>query len=150
MIPCNLYGRHDKFEPRHSHLIPAILHKLTLARHEGLASVDIWGDGSARREFMYAGDLADAVMHGLETFEQLPELLNIGLGHDHSINEYYASAARVIGWEGQFTHDLTKPVGMQRKLVAIDRQIAWGWKPATSLEAGIARTYDYYLSEAAR
>ena len=147
LIPCNLYGRHDKFAPEHSHLIPAIIHKIHLAKTEGRAEVDIWGDGTARREFMYAGDVADAVMRAVNHFGSLPELTNIGLGHDYTINEYYAAAAEVIGWKGRFVHDLAKPVGMRQKLVSVARQNAWGWAPATSLRDGIARTYRFYLED---
>jgi GDP-L-fucose synthase len=147
LIPCNLFGRHDKFEPHHSHLIPAIIHKLHLAKIDSLAEVEIWGDGTARREFMYAGDLADAVLSAVENFDDLPDLMNIGLGHDFSINEYYAIAAEVIGWRGRFVHDLSKPVGMKRKLVDIGRQRTWGWMPATSLHDGIGKTYHHYLQD---
>lgn len=150
LIPCNLYGRHDKFSPAHSHLIPAVIHKIHQAKQQGLGTVDIWGDGAARREFMYAGDLADAVLRGLGSFELLPDLMNIGLGHDYSINEYYAATAEVIGWQGEFVHDTTKPVGMKQKLVDINRQRAWGWMPATSLREGIRKAYQYYLQESTR
>jgi GDP-L-fucose synthase len=147
LIPCNLYGRHDKFAPQHSHLIPAIIHKVHQAKVQHLAEVDIWGDGTARREFMYAGDLAGAVLQAVQDFSQLPDLINIGLGHDHSINDYYAAAAQVIGWQGNFVHDITKPVGMKQKLVDITRQRAWGWMPATALSTGIEKAYQYYLME---
>lgn len=147
LIPCNLYGRHDKFEPEHSHLIPAIIHKLHQAKTQGLAQVEIWGDGQARREFMYAGDLADAVLRAIEDFHRLPDLMNIGMGHDYSINEYYAVAAQVIGWQGEFAHDTSKPVGMKQKLVDISRQRNWGWMPATALSEGIEKAYQYYLQD---
>lgn len=147
MIPCNLYGRYDKFSPAHSHLIPAIIHKVHQAKQLGHATVEIWGDGTARREFMYAGDLADAVLRGIADFEQVPEMLNIGLGHDCSINEYYAVTAEVIGWRGDFVHDTAKPIGMKQKMVDIDRQRNWGWMPTTSLYEGIQKTYEYYLQE---
>lgn len=147
MLPCNLYGRHDKFDPAHSHLIPAIIHKIHRAKTNGEDSVEIWGNGKARREFMYAGDLADAVMHALNTFDQLPDVLNIGLGEDYSINDYYAAVADVVGWSGTFTHDLSKPVGMARKLVSVERQSLWGWSPKFTLRKGIEATYNYYRSE---
>lgn len=147
LIPCNLYGRHDKFAPEHSHLIPAIIHKVHEAKVRSLAEVDIWGDGNARREFMYAGDLAGAVLQAVQDFSQLPELINIGLGHDYSINEYYAAVAQVIGWNGRFVHDATKPVGMKQKLVDITHQNTWGWAPSTALSTGIDKAYKYYLME---
>jgi len=149
LLPCNLYGRHDKFDPAHSHLIPAVIHKIHCAKKNGKDVVEIWGDGKARREFMYAGDLADAVLHALDTFEQLPDVLNIGLGEDYSINEYYAAVADVVGWSGTFIHDLSKPVGMARKLVSVERQLRWGWRPKFSLHKGIEATYNYYRADIA-
>jgi GDP-L-fucose synthase len=144
-IPCNLYGRFDKFDPKHSHLIPAIIHKVYLAKMAGEETVEIWGDGTARREFIYAGDLADVVLRALGDFEVAPDLMNVGLGFDYSINEYYEAVANVVGWNGNFVHDLSKPVGMKQKLVSVDRQKKWGWSVATSLEEGISKAYDYYL-----
>jgi GDP-L-fucose synthase len=147
LIPCNLYGRHDKFDPKHSHLIPAIIHKVHQAKQDGLDSVEIWGDGTARREFMYSGDLADALMRAIKEFESLPAMMNIGLGHDYTINEYYQAAADVMGYKGEFAHDLSKPVGMARKLVSVERQQAWGWQAKNELRSGIEKTYEYYLRE---
>jgi GDP-L-fucose synthase len=147
LIPCNLYGRHDKFDPAHSHLIPAIIHKVHLAKQAGQASVEIWGDGTARREFMYAGDLADAIVRVIKEFDALPVVMNVGLGYDYTINEYYRAAADVMGYTGQFVHDLSKPVGMARKLVSVEKQKAWGWAAKSDLRAGIERTYEFYMKE---
>lgn len=147
LIPCNLYGRYDKFDPVHSHLIPAIIHKVHQAKNASENTVDIWGDGMARREFMYAGDLVDAIILAVSQFDALPLMMNIGLGYDYTINEYYQAAAEVIGYSGNFVHDLSKPVGMARKLVSIKRQQVWGWAAQNSLRDGIAKTYEYYLKE---
>jgi GDP-L-fucose synthase len=147
LIPCNLYGRHDKFDPAHSHLIPAIIHKIHLAKTAGAEHVEIWGDGAARREFMYAGDLADALFRAVTEFDTLPMMMNVGLGHDYSINEYYQAAAHVMGYSGSFVHDLTKPVGMMRKLVDVDLQQSWGWKAEQTLRSGIEKTYEFYLKD---
>jgi GDP-L-fucose synthase len=147
LIPCNLYGRHDKFAPEHSHLIPAIIHKVYQAKQNGIGEVDIWGTGTARREFMYAGDLADAIFHALDHFDTLPDMMNVGLGHDHSINDYYAVVAESMGWQGKFVHDLSKPVGMAQKLVSTEKQNAWGWQAKTSLNEGLRKTFEYYVSE---
>ena len=145
LIPCNLYGRHDKFDPAHSHLIPAIIHKVYQAKLAGQTTVEIWGDGTARREFMYAGDLADAIVRAIREFDSLPDMMNIGLGRDYTINEYYEAAAEVMGYTGTFVHDLNKPVGMARKLVSTERQQTWGWQAKSTLREGIEKTYEYYL-----
>lgn len=145
LIPCNLYGRFDKFDPKFSHLIPAIIHKIHMAKTHGAATVDIWGDGFARREFMYAGDLAELIFKSLNSFDTLPDLINVGLGFDHTINEYYQVVSKIIGWQGTFTHDLDKPVGMRQKLVSTELLNNWGWSSKTSLETGIKYAYDFYL-----
>ena len=145
LIPCNLYGRHDSFDAAASHMVPAVIAKIHAAREAGEGTVEIWGDGTARREFMYAGDLADAVLCAAMDVDALPDLMNVGVGADHSVNDYYAAAADVIGWTGTFTHDLTKPVGMKRKLCDTGRQAEWGWAPQTDLRAGMEATYQFYL-----
>lgn len=147
LIPCNIYGRHDKFDPAHSHMVPAIIHKLHMAKTGQIRGVDIWGDGTARREFMYAGDLADCMWRAVTQFESLPPVMNVGLGHDLSVNEYYQAAAGVVGYDGEFVHDLSKPVGMKQKLVSVEKSASWGWKSTTSLEDGLEKTYRYYLEE---
>ena len=147
MIPCNIYGCFDKFDPERSHLVPAIIKKLHLAIVNNEEQVEIWGDGLARREFMYAGDFAEAIFYSLNNFDDMPQLLNIGVGEDHSINEYYEIISGVLGYEGNFIHDLDKPTGMQKKLVSIKKQTSWGWKPKTELKEGIEKTYDYFLKE---
>lgn len=145
IIPCNLYGPHDKFDSQNAHLVPAVIRKVHDALKAGRKTVGIWGDGTARREFMYAADLAEAIFLAAKDLETLPDLMNVGVGEDHSINDYYATVAKVVGWSGRFTHDLSKPVGMQRKLSDISRQVAWGWSADTSIEAGIKKTYHYYI-----
>lgn len=145
LIPCNLYGRHDKFDTAHSHLIPAIIHKVHQAKLSGFDQVEIWGAGTARRELMYAGDIADVLARAIKEFGTLPTLMNVGLGHDYSINEYYQAIADVMGYRGALIHDLTKPVVMARKLVNIDRQRPWGWGAQHMLRSGTEKTYNFYL-----
>ncbi len=144
-IPCNIFGPYDKFDPVTSHLVPGIIDKVHRALRDGHRSVEIWGDGSARREFMYSGDLADGLWHLVGRLDEMPEMVNLGVGTDHSILEYYQTVAEIIGWQGQFIFDLDRPVGMQKKLVATARQKALGWSPTTSLREGVAQTYKYYL-----
>ena len=145
LIPCNLYGRFDKFDPKKSHLLPAIIHKIHHAKITGKQSVEIWGDGSARREFMYIEDLADAIYFALESISDIPDLMNIGVGTDYTIKEYYESVAKVIGWQGEFVFDHSKPTGMAQKLSDTSLQSKWGWQPKTTLKEGIRLTYKYYL-----
>lgn len=147
IIPCNLYGRFDKFDPSHSHMIPAVIRKIDEAKRNRNTEIDIWGDGEARREFMYAGDLAEFIFYALDNFTAMPQNLNVGLGKDYTINEYYQAIADVVGFTGKFKHDLNKPVGMKQKLIDDVKLIEFGWGHKTGLEAGIKKTYDYYLNE---
>ena len=149
LVPCNLYGRYDKFSPEHSHLVPAVIKKIHDAKRLGCETVEIWGDGEARREFMYCEDFARIVAQCLARIEQLPEVMNVGLGYDHSINDYYRLTAEVAGYSGGFYHDLSKPSGMRRKLVDISRMRELGFEAGHSLKQGLQKTYDYYLQEVA-
>ena len=143
-IPCNLYGKYDKFDPKHSHMVPAVIRKIYEAKENNIDEVEIWGDGLSRREFMYAGDLADFVYYALAHFDKMPQNLNVGLGTDYTINEYYQVIAKVIGYKGTFTHDLSKPMGMKKKMIDNTQLIAFGWQPKTSLEEGIKQTLEYF------
>jgi GDP-L-fucose synthase len=147
IIPCNLFGKFDKFDPNHSHMIPSVIRKLDEANKNNLSAIDIWGDGEARREFMYAEDLADFIFYAIDNFKRMPQNLNVGLGHDYSINDYYQAIATVVGFKGSFKHDLTKPVGMKQKLIDDTRLKDFGWHYKTPLTVGIQKTYDFYLSE---
>jgi GDP-L-fucose synthase len=145
VIPCNLYGRYDSFYPEKSHMIPSVILKVHNAISNREKTVEIWGDGTARREFMYAGDLAEMIWTLTEQFSEMPDILNLGLGHDYTINEYYQTVAHILGYKGEFSHNLSKPVGMHQKLVDITRQKNLGLKPRHSLREGIAKTYEYFL-----
>jgi len=147
VIPCNLYGKYDKFNPENSHMIPAVIRKINDAKNSNLKSIDIWGDGLARREFMYAADFADFVFYAIENFEKMPQNINVGLGHDYTINEYYQKIADTIGYQGEFTHDLSRPTGMQQKLIDNTRLKEFGWQYQTTLKQGIQKTYEYFLNE---
>jgi len=145
LIPCNLYGYWDKFDPQKSHMIPAVIRKIHEAHSNKQEVVDIWGSGNARREFMFSLDLADFILQALPKLDQLKQYTNIGIGDDHSINEFYQIIAKIIGYKGSFEHDLSKPEGMNQKLVDITEQSNFGWSPATSLEEGIEKTYQFFL-----
>ena len=145
LIPCNLYGRWDKFRTENAHMIPAVIHKLYMAKQNGLETVEIWGTGKARREFMYSGDLADCIAYSIDNFEKLPTYLNVGLGHDYTVDEYYEAIAKVVGYTGQFTHNTDKPEGMKRKLTDVANLNAFGWQSKIRLTEGLQKTFEFYL-----
>ncbi len=145
LIPCNLYGRWDKYRTENAHMIPAVIHKLYMAKQNGLDTVEIWGTGKARREFMYSGDLADCIAYSLKNFDKMPAYLNVGLGHDYTVDEYYEAIAKVVGYTGRFTHNTEKPEGMKRKLTDVRNLHTFGWRAGTSLEEGLQKTFAFYL-----
>jgi len=147
VIPCNLYGKYDDFSYENSHMIPGVIKKIHDAKNKNLEFVNIWGDGLARREFMYAADIADFIYYAVENFNKMPQNINVGLGVDYSIIEYYKIIADVIGYKGKFNHDMTKPTGMNRKLIDDKRLNEFGWSHQTSLETGIKETYKYFLDK---
>jgi len=145
LIPCNLFGKYDKFDSEWGHMIPAVIKKIHEAKVEQSETVEIWGDGEARREFMLAEDLAKYIWALVKNIDSVPEIMNVGLGFDFSINEYYKTIAEVIGYSGDFVHDLSKPVGMKQKLVDIQRMNEVSELNSTPLADGIEKTYNYYL-----
>lgn len=144
IIPCNLYGPFDKFEGNSAHLIPAIITKVHSAVCNGHKTIEIWGDGSARREFMFSADLGGLIWKACSQFDSMPQTMNAGIGRDYSVKEYYEIAASVIGFEGSFEFDTSQPVGIAQKLTSTKKAQAWGWSPVTDLRTGIAKTYEFY------
>jgi len=147
IIPCNLYGKYDNFNYDSSHMIPGVIKRIHDAKNNNSEFVDIWGDGLARREFMYAADLADFIYYAVENFNKMPQNINVGLGFDYKIIEYYKIIADIIGYRGKFNHDMSKPIGMKKKLIDIKKLNEFGWSHKTSLESGIKKTYDYFLDK---
>lgn len=146
VIPCNLYGKYDKFDSQNSHMIPAVISKIYQAKHSDSRKISIWGDGKSRREFMYTEDLADFIFYAIMNFDMMPQNINVGLGHDYSINDYYSEIAKLLDYKGKFSHDLTKPTGMKQKLIDDTKLKEFGWKSKTTLTEGLRKTIDYYLS----
>jgi len=144
IIPCNLYGRYDNFNPDSSHLISSIIRKVDNAM-ENNTDVEIWGDGNARREFMYVDDLVDAIYFAIEHYDLIDDSMNIGLGHDYSINDYYKKVGEIMRFNGNYYHNLNMPIGMQQKLVSIEKQNNLGWKPNYNLEDGLKKIIKYYF-----
>ena len=143
-MPTNLYGPNDNFDLETSHVLPALLRKFHEAKLGNLASVEIWGTGTARREFMYVDDCADALIHTLCHYDELGPI-NIGIGDDMSINDVAALIANITGFSGQITHDLSKADGTPVKRLNIERLSKLGWSPKTDLVAGLEKTYLWYV-----
>lgn len=146
LIPCNLYGKYDDFSSGQSHLIPAIIRKVDEAIKSN-TNIEIWGDGKARREFMYAGDLANVIYFSIDNYSFLDNTMNIGLGYDFSVNEYYEKIAKLMNYNGGFVHNLDMPAGITQKLVSVVKQKKIGWEPTYELEEGLKKTIDYYYKE---
>ena len=143
VLPCNLYGPYDNFSIETGHMLPAILHRMHQAKEEGNVPIVIWGDGSAKREFLYAPDLADFICFSLDRFDDLPEVMNVGSGVEISVNEMHQHMANITGYSGEFKHDLDKPVGRLRRYLNLQNQQHLGWSPKTPFEEALAITYEY-------
>jgi len=144
LLPTNLYGAGDNFDLESSHVLPALMRKIHEAHVHGASHVSIWGTGSPRREFLHADDLADACLFLMRHYDgEAP--INVGCGRDIAISELARVIASVIGFQGLFDFDGTKPDGTPRKLLDVSRLRALGWVPKIDLETGISLTYDWYL-----
>jgi GDPmannose 4,6-dehydratase len=151
-IPCNLFGRWDHYDSEKSHLLPAIIKKVHEAvkklEYQPDASIEIWGTGSPRREFMDAADLADFIFFSMDKFEDVPQIINVSTGTDLSISELYHKTKNIIAGgkakKIKFAHNLSKPDGMYRKLSDVSRQTKLGWAPKISFEDSVARAYSFF------
>ena len=146
-MPTNLYGSHDNFDLMSSHVVPALMVKLDRARASGAETVEIWGSGRPRREFLHVDDAADALVHLVEHYSG-EDQVNVGSGTDLTIAELAQTMARVVGFAGRFVYDTSKPDGTPRKLLDVGRLAALGWRAKTSLEDGLRQTYDWYKAQA--
>jgi GDP-L-fucose synthase len=145
ILPCNLFGPFDNFSVETGHMLPAILHRMHQAKQQGNAPIVIWGDGSAKREFLFAPDLADFICYSLDNFDQLPEVMNVGSGLEISVNEMHQHMASVVDYSGEFIHDYDKPVGRKRRVMDLHHQNHLGWSPKTEFKEALEHTYDYLL-----
>jgi GDP-L-fucose synthase len=144
VMPCNLYGPGDNFDPLTSHVLPALIRRFQEAKKAELAEVVVWGTGKPLREFLHVDDLARAVVFCLDRYDEY-EHINCGASSEISIRELAELVARVVGYAGKIVFDSTKPDGTPRKLMDSSRIAALGWKPEIPLEDGVAGTYRWYL-----
>jgi len=144
-MPTNLYGPGDNFSLQSSHVLPALLRKFQEAKEQGTDSVEIWGTGTPRREFLHVDDLADACLFLMRRYEG-ERWINVGWGTDVTIEELARTIARLVGFGGTLRFDTSKPDGTPRKLLSTERLTALGWKPTIALEQGIRSTLEWFLS----
>ncbi len=142
-MPTNLYGPFDNFDLKKSHVLPALIRKADTAKKNGEASLEVWGTGTPKREFLYVEDLADACIFLLKNYSGYDHV-NIGYGDDVSIRELAETVNRVVGFEGELRFDTSKPDGTPRKLMSSERLQNMGWKAKTDLETGIRQAYQWY------
>jgi len=143
-MPTNLYGPNDNYDLQNSHVLPALIRKFHEAKVEGKPSVEIWGDGSPKREFLHVDDLAAACLYLLDHYDAR-EFVNIGVGEDISIKDLALMIKEVVGFEGNLDFDPSKPTGTPRKLMDVSRLSAAGFKAQIGLREGIASVYQDFL-----
>lgn len=148
VMPTNLYGPWDNFDPGSSHVLPALLRKAHEAKLAGAASIEIWGTGSPRREFLHVDDLADACVFLMRNYSDDGHI-NVGSGEDVTIMELAELVMAAVGFQGRVVHDLSKPDGTPRKLMASDRLRALGWSPRIPLRHGVDALYRWFVENSA-
>jgi GDP-L-fucose synthase len=159
LMPTNLYGPGDNYDPERSHVLPALIRRMHETKAQGAREVKVWGSGKPRRELLYSDDLGeacvfvmglpDAKFDALIAPGMLP-LLNAGSGEEHSIAELAALVAKAVGFEGRLTFDPSKPDGTPRKLLDSSRIRALGWAPTVPLAEGVSRAYADFQRAAGR
>lgn len=145
VMPTNLYGPNDNFDLETSHVLPALIRKFHEAKVDNTPTVEVWGTGTPKREFLYSDDLADAVIYLMNCYNE-NQFLNIGVGKDISIKELAEKIKAVVGYEGQIVFNTLKPDGTPRKLVDVTRLTELGWQASTSLDEGLKKAYEWFLN----
>lgn len=148
LMPTNLYGPGDNYDLEKSHVVAALLRKTHEAKASGVDSMEVWGTGRPKREFLHVDDLADAVVFALENYSAETHL-NIGTGEDITILELARLIGDVVGWAGEYVFDPDMPDGVKRKLLDVSRVKELGWKASIPLERGLEMTYQSFLADVA-
>lgn len=149
LMPCNLYGINECFDPIHSHVISGMIMKFHDAKTTNLKKIQLWGTGSARREFLYVEDLVHAALYFMDNYSAKDlgnRFVNIGSGEDISVMDLANLISDIVGFKGEIEWDFSRPDGMPQKLLDVSRMKEFGFNPKISLREGIERTYEYYLS----
>ena len=141
VMPTNLYGPNDNYDLKNSHVLPALISKFHASKKQNNPSVEIWGTGSPKREFLHANDLADACFYLMQNYNEAG-LVNIGVGDDISIKDLALLVKKIVGYEGELKFDTSKPDGTPRKLMDVGKLHSFGWKHKINLEEGIRTVYE--------
>ena len=149
VMPCNLYGIGDNYHPQNAHVIPMLIRRFHEAKVQGLKEVTVWGTGTPRREFLFADDLAEAVVYLMENknASDIGEFINIGSGFDMPISEIAQLIKETVGFKGELKYDTTKPDGTMLKLMDVSKMKALGWSAKTDLKEGLKIAYKDFLSK---
>ena len=151
LMPCNLYGYGDHFEPAKSHVVSALIYKFHEAKRRRLPFVEVWGTGTSRRELLFVDDLIDAMLHFMRNVDanEIGTFVNIGLGQDITIRELAGMIKDIVGYPGDIVFDASKPDGMPKKLMDVGRAARLGWKAKIAIPEGLKLTYDWYRKNVA-
>jgi GDP-L-fucose synthase len=148
VMPTNLYGPGDRYDAKGGHVVAALIMKIHAAKAANSPTVELWGTGTPKREFLFSEDLADACVFVMKNYSG-NTFLNVGTGCEMTILELAKSIARVVGWKGTFTFDRTKPDGMPRKVMDVSRLAEMGWTARTDFGTGMRETYRWYTENVA-
>lgn len=148
IMPTNLYGPGDRYDAQNGHVVAALIMKIHAAKVANSPTVELWGSGTPKREFLFTEDLADACVFVMKNYSG-EMFLNVGTGQELTILELAESIARVAGWQGTFTFDRSKPDGTPRKVLDVSRLRALGWTASTGFETGMRVAYNWYVEHAA-
>ena len=148
-MPTNMYGLNDNYHPENSHVLPALIRRFHEAKIENKEEVIIWGTGSPKREFLYADDLAEACIFLMQSYSDR-EIINVGCGEDISIKELAETIKSIVGYQGKLNFDTSRPDGTPRKLLDVSKLHSLGWKHTISLEDGISRAYQDFITKTER
>jgi GDP-L-fucose synthase len=148
-MPANLYGPHDSFDLKRSHVLPALIRKFYEGRAAAAPAVTVWGSGTPRREFLHVDDLADAALLLMRSYDD-SAIINVGTGDEIAIADLARLVARASGFAGRVEFDGSKPDGVPRKVLDITRMAGLGWKPKIALTEGVRATCEWYATNAAR
>jgi GDP-L-fucose synthase len=148
VMPTNLYGPGDRYDAEGGHVVAALIMKIHAAKAANNPTVELWGSGTPKREFLFSEDLGDACVFVMKNYSG-EMFLNVGTGHDMTILELAQCIAKIVGWKGTFTFDASKPDGMPRKVMDVSRLRALGWSAPTDFETGMKEAYRWYVTHVA-